>query len=258
MAFGTFLTIFLFCLGSALAMVLADNAWALYHSWLLPVLLWCAGLSGLCTVLSARWFKSIYQRITPEGAARKTVHTESSGDGSPNITAMHGSTVTVNQAPQFGWGGASAPMSVQSPTLPDVQGEITNLSLSEIRNGGGSMLSFSGSLFNNSPAEVNMSRFVVTLTDADGEEHTSDAAVFEMLTMNRSKGMYGGAVLPTPLAEAVLKHRINHTFHGTAIFERLPLDKADTKSLSAVFVDGTKRPHPISKRGELRLQAAAD
>src|ERR1039458_1754203 len=75
-AFATFLALCLFCVGSALSLVLSDNQWARAHSWLVPWL-WGFGLLFAALALaSARWFRRLFisQEAINQEATKQEVH----------------------------------------------------------------------------------------------------------------------------------------------------------------------------------------
>ena len=129
---ATFVAICLFCVGSALTLLGSDNQWARDHAWLLPILWWGFGLSGLGATLSSKWFRSIYRRfiVSQESVSRSTANQETHGEASPNITATHGSTINVTFPIQEPSGRVAPKL-----TLPQFGVSVEGLPLSRIDRG---------------------------------------------------------------------------------------------------------------------------
>jgi len=95
-----FYSVSLSCLGACLGMVIAlaeRNPWALTHAWLQPWLIVTALVSALFAVLSSKWFRAIYQRLSVSGepVGQKAIHQETHGSNSPTVAHSPGATTTV-------------------------------------------------------------------------------------------------------------------------------------------------------------------
>jgi hypothetical protein len=75
MAFATFLTLTLFCAGSALALLLSDNQWAKDHASLIPVSWTLTTTFAAFALASARWFRKLFvsQERVNQGAIRQEI-----------------------------------------------------------------------------------------------------------------------------------------------------------------------------------------
>jgi hypothetical protein len=86
-------------------MLLSDNQWAKNHSWMLPFLWWGGAIAAMFTILSARWFRSLYLRwsASEESSKQEGIGQETHG-GHSTATAV-GSIRDVGAGASVKFGG---------------------------------------------------------------------------------------------------------------------------------------------------------